>query len=233
MKVAFAHWENRIAPVFDIARQIRMLEVADGLIVSESEEHLTEDLPVQKALRLAELEIGTLVCGAISRSLYELICAYEIHVMPFIAGELNAVIEAWLRGDLDRDIYAMPGCCRHGRNRYRTMNQSGQTNKENVFMNPGSMGRGGGGGMGRGGGGGMGRGGGGGMGRGGGGGKTGGQGRGQGGMGSGRKGGPLAGGPNGFCICPECGQREPHKRGEPCQGMKCPKCGAMMQREGL
>ena len=66
IKAAFAYWGRRIAPVFDVARQIHLLEVESGRIVSETQEILPDDLPVQKAIRLAELSVGTLVCGAIS-----------------------------------------------------------------------------------------------------------------------------------------------------------------------
>jgi len=57
-----------------------------------------------------------------------------------------------------------------------------------------------------------------------------GQGGGQGG-GRGRKGGPLAGGVGGYCVCPNCGHREPHERGVPCIQVKCPQCGTGMIRE--
>ncbi|MDP2862869.1 MAG: hypothetical protein Q8N95_08765, partial [Desulfobacterales bacterium] len=62
-------------------------------------------------------------------------------------------------------------------------------------------------------------------------GQGGGKGQGQGGQGRGRLGGPLAGGAAGTCLCPKCGNREPHERGVPCLQKKCPKCGAAMTRE--
>lgn len=47
----------------------------------------------------------------------------------------------------------------------------------------------------------------------------------------GRMGGPQAAGPVGYCVCPQCGEKEPHKRGVPCFNCKCPKCGTTMVRE--
>ena len=59
-----------------------------------------------------------------------------------------------------------------------------------------------------------------------------GQGQGQGqGRGPGRRGGPKAAGPGGQCVCPDCGHREDHIVGKPCNQQKCPKCGAQMIRE--
>ncbi|HHS98191.1 MAG TPA: hypothetical protein ENK08_09930 [Chloroflexi bacterium] len=69
-----------------------------------------------------------------------------------------------------------------------------------------------------------------GFGRGGGGGRGGGAGRG-GGRGPGRMGGPFAAGPGGYCVCPNCGHREPHVAGQPCYKKKCPECGTQMVRE--
>jgi predicted Fe-Mo cluster-binding NifX family protein len=69
-------------------------------------------------LRLVELSVGTLVCGAISRPTLAVIEAYGIEVRPFLAGELCEVVLAWLEGKLDGSTFGMPGCgCRHRRSR--------------------------------------------------------------------------------------------------------------------
>lgn len=112
MKTAFAYWSERIAPVFDTARQIHVIQVESGRILNETQEQLPEDFPVQKALRLVDLGIGVLVCGAISRPMLVSITSYGIQAIPFVAGDLKEVIGAWLMGNLGHAAYAMPGC--HG-----------------------------------------------------------------------------------------------------------------------
>ena len=52
-----------------------------------------------------------------------------------------------------------------------------------------------------------------------------------GGRGPGRKGGSQAAGPDGNCVCPDCGDKVKHKTGQPCYEQKCPKCKTQMIRE--
>jgi len=125
MKAAFAIWNNRIAPVFDVARQIHIVETESGLATREAQESLPEEMPVQKALRLAELGVDTLVCGAISRPMHAMIIACGIRVIPFVAGNLREVIHAWQDGSIENDLFAMPGCWRQGL-RFREMHGHGR-----------------------------------------------------------------------------------------------------------
>jgi predicted Fe-Mo cluster-binding NifX family protein len=201
MKVALTVWNGRISPVFDVSRKILVLDIHNGVVTGRREEPIEGIDPAQKAGKLAQWQVRQLICGAISRPLAGLFAAYGIRTIPFIAGDAEEVIEAYLARKLPNRSMAMPGCFGGGRRRYP--GKSDNDKEENYMFGKrrGGMGQGGG------------------------------RRQGQGGQGAGRMGGPFAAGPSGYCICPQCGQKEPHERAVPCLTRKCPKCGAKMTRE--
>lgn len=109
MKAAFTTWNNRIAPVFDVSRMACIVEAESGDIVGERLEAFQNELPARKIMRLVEWEVETLVCGAISRTMQSILTAQGIRVIPFVAGELHDVIDAWLAGRINNGGFAMPG----------------------------------------------------------------------------------------------------------------------------
>jgi predicted Fe-Mo cluster-binding NifX family protein len=147
MKTAFSVWKDRIAPVFDVAREIRIVESESGEIVKERRESLTEEIPAQKAFHLADAGVDTLVCGAISRPLQAAVSSLGVTVVPFIAGDIDEIVRAWFNGNLPSDLFAMPGCYGRGRGRFRGSRQ--RDGKESNMNGPNQGGRGSGRGMGR------------------------------------------------------------------------------------
>lgn len=110
MRVAFAAWNDRIAPLFDVTRHLHVVDTEGRNVVRESEESLEDKAPAVRAARLAALGIDALVCGAISRPQEALIQAYGLTVVPFVTGDLREVVDAWRAGRLDRETFSMPGC---------------------------------------------------------------------------------------------------------------------------
>ncbi len=115
MKAAFSTWEERIAPVFDVGSKVHVVEAESGRIIREAGCPLREASPARKVVRLAEEGVDVLVCGAISRHLQALVAAQGIQLVPFVAGELRRVVDAWISGTLENGQFAMPGCHRRGR----------------------------------------------------------------------------------------------------------------------
>jgi predicted Fe-Mo cluster-binding NifX family protein len=208
-RAAFATWNDRIAPVFDAARRIHLVDAESGRVLTEASEALEDDSPVRKARRLAELHVDLLVCGAISRPLRAMIVAGGIEVIPFVAGDLREVVQAWVTGEIGGGFFTMPGCGGQGPRRHRgppdgereeTRMRNGERNQRGSRAGRGP-------------------------------GRGGVMGPRQEGPGLGRRGGFLSAGPGGFCLCPQCGHREAHARGIPCTQRTCSRCGALMSRE--
>lgn len=111
MKTAFSNWNQRIAPVFDTAQFLSLVEAAGGQITGESSHDLTAMALGHKIDWLLQQGVGTLVCGAVSRLLQEQLEAAGIQVISFVAGDLEEVRQAYFAGTLDRAVFRMPGCC--------------------------------------------------------------------------------------------------------------------------
>jgi predicted Fe-Mo cluster-binding NifX family protein len=111
MKVALATWNGRISPVFDVARQVLMVDVGEGRVHSRREEVLPgTDLQTQ-ADRLMVLGPQVLICGAISQAMAAILVAKGVEVISFIAGPVEQVLGAWMAGGLPAPAWSMPGCC--------------------------------------------------------------------------------------------------------------------------
>jgi predicted Fe-Mo cluster-binding NifX family protein len=125
MKVAFAVWEKRIAPVFDTCRELVVVSIEDGRIKERHGELILADSLVAKALRLREIGIDILICGAISKPFHEVILSYDIKIRACVVGDINDVVAAWRDDRLGvESSFKMMGCCK--KMRYREEVQGGE-----------------------------------------------------------------------------------------------------------
>jgi predicted Fe-Mo cluster-binding NifX family protein len=108
-RAVIAVWQNRVAPLFDVARQLHVVDFESGLIVRQ-QRAVMPDVPAgSKATRLVELGAQVLVCGAISESLQAMIMAHGIRVFPFLAGDIPELELALVAGSIENPVFAMPG----------------------------------------------------------------------------------------------------------------------------
>ncbi|MBN2645761.1 MAG: hypothetical protein JXR59_09845 [Desulfuromonadaceae bacterium] len=127
MKTAFTIWQDRIAPVFDVASRVRCIDFTTPH-AEPSELTLPAGDAFDKVGFLAGQGIRRLVCGAISRPVQMAACQAGIEVIGFVAGEIDDVISACRNGSLHNGRHSlnMPGCgcrrrqcCGQGRGRHR------------------------------------------------------------------------------------------------------------------
>ncbi|MEA2031612.1 MAG: dinitrogenase iron-molybdenum cofactor biosynthesis protein [candidate division Zixibacteria bacterium] len=118
MKIAIPIWNGRVSPVMDTARQLLIAEIDDGLEVSRT----VVDIPQTNISHLANFisghRIDTLICGAISHQLEQMLAASGIRINPWFRGNVDKVIAAHSAGILQDDNFLLPGCGR-GRRRGR------------------------------------------------------------------------------------------------------------------
>ena len=109
MRVAVAIWNHRISPVFDVSRKIMVLDIENRAVTAKDIQILSGDDPRYKATRLTELNVETLICGAISRPMAKRLTSEGIRLISFVAGDRRQVIDAFLEGRLPTPELAMPG----------------------------------------------------------------------------------------------------------------------------
>jgi len=110
MKIAIPTWNGRVSPVFDTASRLLIVEVDKERECSRFETDISEHFLPSKIMRLTGLGIDTLICGAISRPLAYMITTAEIKLIPWISGQVEEVVQAFLTNTLFDPRFIMPGC---------------------------------------------------------------------------------------------------------------------------
>lgn len=111
MKVAITAWQGRVAPVFDVAGTVFVVDSSTGSTDGPGI-GLSHHSPHLKIAELEALQVEVLICGAISRRVRECIEARGIRVHAFVSGAIDDVVDAWRAGKLEQTAFAMPGCRR-------------------------------------------------------------------------------------------------------------------------
>ncbi len=123
MKAAFPVQMGRISPVFDSCTRLLLVEEGEGREAGREEVSLEGVPRLARASRLKELGVDVLVCGGISPWVASQVEALGIGLLPWVAGPVDMVVEAFFGGRLPDPALTLPGCggmCRRrGRGRRR------------------------------------------------------------------------------------------------------------------
>lgn len=110
MKVAVTVWDTRISPVFDASRRLLIADIDNGRIKQRTTVVFDPAMPSHLSRILMDLGVSVLICGAVSQFPASMLAAADITLIPFIAGEVDRVLEAFAKGTSLVPAFAMPGC---------------------------------------------------------------------------------------------------------------------------
>ncbi len=112
-KVAISIWNKRVSPVMDTASQLLIFTTDD-----ERQEVLKEIVPIPQSNITDRINyfvskgITILFCGAISHHFEQALRASGIEVQPFLGGNVDDIIIAYLNGTFQSNNFLLPGCKR-------------------------------------------------------------------------------------------------------------------------
>lgn len=111
MKVAIPISRERVSPVFDTAETLVVVDFDGKREDSRYRVEMQSRSLPDRAKRLTGNGIEVLLCGAISRHLFDMLDAAGIKVMPFLSGNAETLLNAFIEDRISDPQYLMPGCC--------------------------------------------------------------------------------------------------------------------------
>jgi len=109
MRIAIAHWQDRISPVFDVSDRLLLIDIEDGRELKREDNLLNCSGPFERAREVYRLGVQVLLCGAVSRPLETALISSGVRVIGFICGGLEDVLNAYIKGRLADKCFHMPG----------------------------------------------------------------------------------------------------------------------------
>ncbi len=124
MRLALAAYQNRIASLFETSDRFVFVEPPrqqkqEQDVVLIKENNLSSMLQTMK-----NHQTSVLICGAISGCLANAIEVAGIRVIPYVTGDVDTIVKAFERGNLDN--CRMPGCLQKGRRGRRRGHRKGR-----------------------------------------------------------------------------------------------------------
>ncbi len=100
MKVAIPRFQERVAPCFEYSATIAIFTIEDGAVVEQHDFSLQSRRDLDRVRLLHDQEVNTLICGGLQESFEDLVTARGIHVISWVVGEVEDVLDRFLRGEL-------------------------------------------------------------------------------------------------------------------------------------
>ncbi|HDD44933.1 MAG TPA: hypothetical protein ENG63_08765 [Candidatus Desulfofervidus auxilii] len=103
---------NRVAPRFDCALKMLILEVENGKLLRQKEITLSWQNPLSIINQIRSMAVDVLICGAIPCFWMRVLTWHGIKIISWVSGEWQEVLNLFLKGKL---VNGWPWHCQHRR----------------------------------------------------------------------------------------------------------------------
>jgi predicted Fe-Mo cluster-binding NifX family protein len=100
VKIAIPMFNTRVSPRFDCASKILVATLDSGQVVDKETYSLVNLNPIRRSSLLSDLGVNIILCGGISSFSQRLINANAIEIIPMVQGEIEEVIDLFIKGNL-------------------------------------------------------------------------------------------------------------------------------------
>jgi len=126
MKIAIPVWEGRISPVLDTAERLLIVDNHGGTETSRTEVIIGGLGLKEKAYKI-KCHADVLICGALSRPMELYLQTSDVEVIPWVMGDVECLLNAYVSGNVPGTEFYMPGC---GNKRYGRCGRSHRHRKQ-------------------------------------------------------------------------------------------------------
>ena len=109
MRLALSIWKHRLSPVLDVAGRLLVVSLREGREQYRFEADIVDPSISRVCRLLKDLQVDALICGAVSEDYLAAIRGSGIAVTPDMAGEVEAILNAFLDGALMQQKFFLPG----------------------------------------------------------------------------------------------------------------------------
>lgn len=110
MRIAIPQWQGRVAPVFDVAGSLLVVDFEDEREARREEIRLVRTDAPGRAAEFSHLNADVLICGAISAPLEARLSTAGVTVIGFVCGAVEDILSGFVKGELSSPAFLMPGC---------------------------------------------------------------------------------------------------------------------------
>jgi predicted Fe-Mo cluster-binding NifX family protein len=108
-RAAIATWQGHVATTLDFAKTLLLVDLIDGKVAARREISLAGFSPLAIVGELEAVGARVMICGAISAYLWSAAKRHGIQIIPFVKGDIEAVIQGCLHGTLGDERFHMAG----------------------------------------------------------------------------------------------------------------------------